>query len=61
MMRAASRCGLGQTAPNSIIQAIERFPDYFDGITSVDDAQLLRQFNLEDATAAYDQITKKQR
>lgn len=61
MMRSASRCGLGKTAANALIQAIERFPDYFAGITLADDVQQLRPFDMEGATTAYDQITKKHR
>lgn len=59
MMRYASRCGLGKTAPNSIIQAIDRFPNYFQTVTHPDNPSLIRNFRLEEATATYDRITRK--
>ena len=57
-MKYASRCGLGKTAPNAIIQAIERFPDYFNQIVLEDDVGLRKQFDMEKATARYDALTK---
>lgn len=59
VMQYSSRCGLGKTAPNSILQAIERFPAYFNRIVALDDKNQMRAFDLEGATAEYDQITKK--
>ena len=58
MMKYASRCGLGKTAPNSIVQAIERFPEYFDHIIAEDDVGLRKQFDMQLATEAYDTLTK---
>ena len=30
IMKATSRCGLGKTASNSIIQSLDKFNDYFN-------------------------------
>ncbi len=51
MMRQASRCGLGQTAPNSIIQALDKFPDYFHDLISTQAEN--RGIDLEKAVADY--------
>jgi [NiFe] hydrogenase diaphorase moiety large subunit len=54
MMKNTSRCGLGKTAPNSIIYAMEKFEDYF--VTRLDRNYngLNQKFDLEAATEAYE-------
>ncbi len=55
IMRAASRCGLGKTATNSLLNALDKFPGYFqDRIDPTTDSQNFR-FNLEAATKDYDE------
>jgi [NiFe] hydrogenase diaphorase moiety large subunit len=58
IIRHSSRCGLGQTAPRSLEQALDQFPRLFE-------EKLTRQalfnpdFDLEQATHAYDQLTRE--
>ena len=61
MMRITSRCGLGQTAPNSYIQAIDKFPEYFETIIKENDVGLNRQFDMDQAVKDYDQAILKNR
>ncbi|MCX2739728.1 NAD(P)H-dependent oxidoreductase subunit E [Pontibacter anaerobius] len=51
-----SRCGLGQTAPNSLEQAIQKFPHLFKKKLVRDD-NFNREFSLEKATEAYNILT----
>lgn len=55
IMKAASRCGLGKTAPNTPIMAMEKFHDYFAARLGQDANSLNKSFDLERATAAYEQ------
>ena len=55
LMKLSSRCGLGQTAPNSIIQAFERFPEAFEDYIK-QESPLNRGFSLEYAINEYDTI-----
>lgn len=54
LMRAGSRCGLGKTAPNAPIMAMEKFRDYFEARLSRDGDDLNRAFDLERAVGDYD-------
>ena len=56
-IREASRCGLGQTAPNSISDAIRQFPGYFDARVDKSGSDLQRGFDLEAAEREYREIT----
>lgn len=47
IMKASSRCGLGKTAPNGVIMAMEKFGDYFKG-------KLHHTANKHDGIAAFD-------
>jgi len=50
MVRTASRCGLGQTAPNPLLTTLENFAGYYrDKVRS--DVEFVSQFNLDYATA----------
>ncbi|WP_439882703.1 NAD(P)H-dependent oxidoreductase subunit E [Pontibacter sp. MBLB2868] len=51
-----SRCGLGQTSPNSLEQAIHKFPELFHEKLVPDD-KYNREFSLEKATEAYNRLT----
>lgn len=54
IMKAASRCGLGKTAPNTPIIAMEKFHDYFVARLSQSANTPNKSFDLEEATAAYE-------
>lgn len=55
IMKFSSRCGLGQTAPNSIIQAFEKFPEAFEDYLK-QESQVNRSFDLASAIVEYDSI-----
>lgn len=55
IMKAASRCGLGKTAPNTPIMAMEKFHDYFAARLNPDTNTLDKSFDVDRATAAYEQ------
>ncbi|MDQ7086411.1 MAG: NAD(P)H-dependent oxidoreductase subunit E [Acidobacteriota bacterium] len=49
-VKAASRCGLGQTSPNPILSTLEAFPDlYQQKVTNEDDGDLLPTFDIQGA------------
>jgi [NiFe] hydrogenase diaphorase moiety large subunit len=52
-----SRCGLGQTAPSSILDAIQRFPEYFEGLVESSGDRQNPGFDLAASVAAYDEAT----
>ena len=53
IMKTTSRCGLGKTASNSIIQSLDKFQDYFDArFTSTDTTY--RQFDHHAAVEEYE-------
>ena len=58
IMKYSSRCGLGQTAPNSLIQTLDKKPQYFEQYLA-EETGLNRNFNLEEATHDYDEAIKK--
>ncbi len=47
MMKAMSRCGLGQTAPNPVLSTLENFPALYAGCNKVDSDGYRRSFDLE--------------
>lgn len=57
MILQTSRCGLGQTAPNSFLQSLEKFPDYFQKLIVQQDG--LKGFDLEKAVADYQFAVKQ--
>lgn len=54
IMKATSRCGLGKTASNSVIQALEKFDDYFTTRFSSTDNSTYRKFDHRSAVAEYE-------
>lgn len=54
LMKTTSRCGLGKTATNSIIQSLEKFDDYFTGRFAKTDNSIIRKFNHQLAVADYE-------
>lgn len=57
IIKAASRCGLGKTSTNFIIETIEKFPEVFEGKLLKDEGQ--KEFNVTEATQAYLNYTNK--
>jgi [NiFe] hydrogenase diaphorase moiety large subunit len=55
IMKNTSRCGLGKTATNSIIFAMEKFKDYFASKLDKEYNGLNLKFDMEAATEAYEQ------
>jgi [NiFe] hydrogenase diaphorase moiety large subunit len=53
-LKQASRCGLGQMAPNSIVDTIHKFPEYFDSRVDKSGSRLNRGFNMVAAVQAYE-------
>ena len=51
-----SRCGLGQMAPNSIMDLIHKFPEYFDERVDKSGSKLIRGFDLETAEKQYEEV-----
>ena len=58
IMRSSSRCGLGMTAPNPILQSLEKFPEVFEQYLAPDTG-LNTSFQLEAAVKEYDSIIQK--
>lgn len=56
IMKKTSRCGLGRTAPNTLIAALEQFPAYFAAKAGNKGDGLNKNFDLEQAETAYDQF-----
>ena len=50
-----SRCGLGQMSPNSIIDAIHKFPEYFDKRVDKSGSRLSRGFDMEASVREYEE------
>lgn len=55
IMKAASRCGLGKTAPNTPIMAMEKFYDDFAARLPAAENDQIRAFDLKRAEADYEQ------
>lgn len=54
IIKNTSRCGLGKTATNSLIYALDKFRDYFGQKLDKDFDGLNREFDLEAATKEYE-------
>lgn len=54
IMKNTSRCGLGKTATNSLIYAMDKFHDYFASRLDKDFNGLNLKFDLEEATEEYE-------
>lgn len=57
IMKLTCRCGLGRTAPNALLQAQDKFPDYFTGIVDQNPERLSKGFSLKDAVREYDRFS----
>jgi [NiFe] hydrogenase diaphorase moiety large subunit len=54
-MKNTSRCGLGKTATNSLIYAMDKFRDYFNSKLDKEFNGLNLKFDMEAATEQYEQ------
>lgn len=54
IMKATSRCGLGKTASNSIIQSLDKFQDYFAARFAGTDNSTYRKFDHHAAVEEYE-------
>jgi [NiFe] hydrogenase diaphorase moiety large subunit len=57
IMKLTCRCGLGKTAPNALLMAQEKFPDYFESIVTENPERLSKGFSLKDAVREYDRFS----
>lgn len=57
IMRLTCRCGLGKTAPNALLQAQEKFPEYFESIVDQNPERFSKGFSLQDAVREYDRFS----
>ena len=53
IMQTASRCGLGKTASNTLVKALDTFPEYFE-VKQGDGLNM--KFDLTKATEAYEKF-----
>lgn len=60
IMKLTTRCGLGATAPNPLIYAIERFPEYFEQTLNTNNSGMNQSFDLESALQPYRNATRNQ-
>ncbi|MDZ7717436.1 MAG: NAD(P)H-dependent oxidoreductase subunit E [Balneolaceae bacterium] len=56
LMRNTSRCGLGKTATNSLINTLDKFGDYFEKIVQHNGSDQSLKFDLEAATRDYEEF-----
>ncbi|MFN5170801.1 MAG: NAD(P)H-dependent oxidoreductase subunit E [Cyclobacteriaceae bacterium] len=54
IMKTTSRCGLGKTAPNSVLHAIDKFPEYFTKRFADVDHSMYRAIDEHAAVADYE-------
>lgn len=57
IMKLTCRCGLGKMAPNSLLTAQEKFPEYFENAVNRDAERLSKGFSLKDAVREYDRFS----
>jgi len=55
IMKTTSRCGLGKTASNAIIQSLEKFNEYFESRFSATDNSTYQKFDHMKAVEQYEQ------
>jgi hypothetical protein len=56
-MKLTCRCGLGKTAPNALLTAQDKFPEYFESIVNQNPERLSKGFSLKDAVREYDRFS----
>ncbi|NNK32682.1 MAG: NADP oxidoreductase, partial [Xanthomonadales bacterium] len=57
IMKMTCRCGLGKTAPNALLAAQRKFPEYFEEIVNRNPERLSKGFSLQDAVREYDRFS----
>jgi [NiFe] hydrogenase diaphorase moiety large subunit len=57
IQRLTCRCGLGRAAPNALLTAEAKFPEYFESIVTQNPDRLSKGFNLEEAVREYDRFS----
>lgn len=57
IMKLTCRCGLGKTASNALLNAQEKFPEYFETIVDQNPERFSRGFSLDDAVREYDRFS----
>ena len=57
IMKLTCRCGLGKAAPNALLMAQEKFPEYFAGIVNENPDRLSKGFSLQEAVREYDRFS----
>jgi len=57
IMKLTCRCGLGKTAPNALLMAQDKFPEYFESIVDQNPERLSKGFSLKDAVREYDRFS----
>ena len=55
-MQAASRCGLGKTAGNALIDTLDKFNDYFAARLPAFDQSGIRPFDMAAAANDYEKF-----
>ena len=55
IMKLTSRCGLGTSATNSLIAAIDKFPEYFQSHARLDEHGIRSSFHLDEAVQDYEE------
>ncbi|WP_298288351.1 NAD(P)H-dependent oxidoreductase subunit E [uncultured Lutibacter sp.] len=58
IIKLSSRCGLGKTSPNSLMMAIDKFPDYFNIKIAPSNEDQHVEFDMENAIHEFDSIIK---
>jgi len=58
IIKLSSRCGLGKTSPNSLMMAIDKFPEYFNIKIAPANLDQHVEFDMEEATHEFDSFIK---
>ena len=57
IMKKTCRCGLGKTAPNALLGALDKFPEVFTGQVITNPDRLSKGFDLNEAVRAYERFS----
>jgi [NiFe] hydrogenase diaphorase moiety large subunit len=57
IMQITSRCGLGKMATNTLLMALDKFPDYFDSKVDHHKDGLNKEFDLQTAVQEYERFS----
>ena len=57
IMKLSCRCGLGKTAPNAMLDAQRKFPEYFEKLVNQNPERLSKGFSLDEAVREYDRFS----